>query len=63
MIMNSLFTYRDEKEGKVGIGKLPTTLQSILGDISNEYYNTIPDKRSTTYHTYYNHLTSMESSD
>jgi len=27
--MDSLFTYRDEIEGKVGIGRLPNELQSI----------------------------------
>jgi hypothetical protein len=56
--MNSLFTYKDEIEGKVGIGKLPITLEPLLDDISNEYYDIIPDKKSTTYHTYYNDLTS-----
>jgi hypothetical protein len=57
--MNSLlFTYRDKIEGKVGIGKLPNELVSILDDISNEYYNILPDKSSSTYHTYYNDLTS-----
>lgn len=51
--MNSLFTYRDDIEGKVGIGKLPNELQSILDDIKNEYYNIIPDKNASTYHTWY----------
>jgi len=51
--MDSLFTYRDDTEGKVGIGKLPNELQSILDDISQEYYNIIPDKNSSTYHTWY----------
>ena len=55
--MDTLFTYRDEIEGKVGIGRLPNELQSILDDISKEYYNAIPDKSSTTYHTYYSDLT------
>ena len=32
--MDSIFTYRDEREGKVGIGKLPDDLQFILDDIS-----------------------------
>jgi hypothetical protein len=50
--MDSLFTYRDEIEGKVGIGRLPNDLQYILQDISKEYYDMIPDKASTTYHTY-----------
>jgi hypothetical protein len=51
--MDSLFTYRDEIEGKVGIGKLPIELQSVLNDISKEYYNIIPDKNASTYHTWY----------
>ena len=50
---NSLFTYRDDIEGKVGIGKLPSELQSILDDISKEYYKIIPDKNLSTYHTWY----------
>jgi len=51
--MDSIFTYRDEIEGKVGIGKLPNELQSLLHDISKEYYKIIPDKNSSTYHTWY----------
>jgi len=51
--MSSVFTYRDDTEGKVGIGKLPTELQSILDDISDEYYDIIPDKNVSTYHTWY----------
>lgn len=54
--MDSLFTYRDEIEGKIGIGRLPTELQSILDDISKGYYNMIPDKNSSTYHTWYNDM-------
>jgi len=30
IIMDSLFTYRDEIEGKVGIGRLPNYLQYIF---------------------------------
>ena len=55
--MDTLFTHRNETEGKVGIGKVPNELCSILDDISNEYVYKIPDKSSTTYHTYYNDLT------
>jgi hypothetical protein len=51
--MDSLFTYRDEIEGKVGIGRIPNELQFILDDISKEYYNIIPDKNASTYHTWY----------
>lgn len=56
--MDNLFTYRDDIEGKIGIGKLPIELQSILGDISNEYYDIIPDKNSTTYHRWYDDMPS-----
>jgi hypothetical protein len=55
--MNTLFTHRDEIEGKVGIGKVPYELLSILDDKLKEYVNYISDKSSTTYHTYYNDLT------
>ena len=55
--MSSIFTYRDEIEGKIGIGKLPNELQSILDDISKEYYTLIPDKNSSTYHTWYQNMT------
>lgn len=54
--MNSIFTYRDAIEGKVGIGTLPNDLQAILDDISKEYYNMIPDKESSTYHTWYDDM-------
>jgi len=56
--MDSLFTYRDEIEGKVGIGRLPNDLQVILDDISKEYYNIIPDKNASTYHTWYDDMPS-----
>ena len=52
----SLFTYRDDIEGKVGIGKLPNELQSVLDDISKEYYKIIPDKNASTYHTWYDDM-------
>jgi len=55
--MDSLFTYRDNIEGNVGIGKLPIDLFPILDNIANEYTSQIPDKSLTTYHTYYNNLT------
>ena len=57
--MTELFTYRDNIEGKVGIGKLPSELHPILNDIAKEYYNMIPDKSTTTYHTYYADLTGI----
>jgi len=54
--MDSLFTYRDKIEGKIGIGRLPNDLQAILDDISKEYYNIIPDKNASTYHTWYDDM-------
>jgi hypothetical protein len=54
--MNSIFTYRDEVEGNVGIGTLPNDMKVILDDIAKEYYNIIPDKNSTTYHTWYSDM-------
>lgn len=53
---NNLFTIRDDKEGNIGIGKLPEELQSISDNMAKEYINKISDKSSTTYHTYYNDL-------
>ena len=55
--MQSVFTYRDTIEGKVGIGKLPENLNNTLEQILIEYNNLIPDTSVTTYHTYYNDLT------
>lgn len=49
----SIFTYRDETEGKIGIGKLPDELQPILNEISKEYYEMIPNKNASVYHTWY----------
>jgi hypothetical protein len=51
--MDSLFTYRNDIDGKIGIGKLPTELQSILDDLAKEYNSIIPDKTASTYHTWY----------
>jgi hypothetical protein len=56
--MDSLFTYRDETEGKIGIGKLPNEIQSILHDISKEYNDIISDKNVSTYHTWYDDMPS-----
>jgi len=53
---SNLFTYRDDVEGKVGIGKLPSDLLPILNNISSEYYNIIPDKNVSTYHTWYDDM-------
>ena len=52
----SLFTKKDDKEGNVGIGKLPDDLMPVLDKLSNEYYTQIPDKNATVYHTYYYNL-------
>jgi len=51
--MSSLFTSRDDIEGNIGIGKLPSELESILDNISNEFYGIIPDKNASTYHLWY----------
>ena len=42
--MDSLFIYRDEIEGKVGIGKLPNELQYILDYIQLMPNKTKPEK-------------------
>jgi hypothetical protein len=55
--MDSLFTYKNETEGNVGIGKLPNELIPVIDDMSKEYIHYIPDKSLTTYHTYYSDLT------
>lgn len=47
---------KDKKEGYVGIGKLPDESFPILDKILDEYYDMIPDKSKTTYHTYYTNL-------
>lgn len=56
--MKSLFQYRDDIEGKVGIGKVPSNLQSMLHELSSEYYNIIPDKNASTYHTWFKDMPS-----
>jgi hypothetical protein len=53
---NSLFLYRDDNEGKIGIGKLPYHLRQLLEDIRNEYYQKIPDINLSTYHTWYDSM-------
>jgi hypothetical protein len=60
--MNTLFTHIDDIEGKVGIGKLPNELHSILDDISKEYYDIIPDKNVSTHHIWCDNMpTSIKS--
>jgi hypothetical protein len=56
--MNNFFTYKDDVEGKVGVGKLPLELQYILEEISKEYYNIIPNKDASTFHTWYGDMPS-----
>ena len=52
----SIFTHKDELEGNISIGKVPTELESVLEDISNEYYRLIPDKSISTFHTWYSDM-------
>ena len=47
------FTKEDKEEGKIGIGKLPDELHELISNLSNEYYELIPDKSKSTYHTWY----------
>ena len=51
--MPSLFTHRDDNEGKIGIGQVPSELRPLLRNIADEYYDSIPDKNASTYHTWY----------
>lgn len=44
--MDNLFTFRDNVDGKIGIGKVPEEINSILKSISTEYYDIIPDKNA-----------------
>lgn len=48
-----MFQFRDNLEGKVGIGKIPDNLESIISDIAKEYYTIIPDKNASTFHTWF----------
>ena len=50
------FLYKDNVEGKVAIGKIPENLKYIIEDISKEYYNEIPDKTVSTYHTWFENM-------
>ena len=54
--MSDIFTYRDDKEGKVGIGKLPLELQYKLKEISKEYNSIIPDKNASTHHIWFDDM-------
>merc|ERR1711991_719009 len=54
--MNDFFTFKDDVEGKVGIGKLPLDLQGILDEISKEFYNIIPNKNDSAYHAWVNDM-------
>jgi hypothetical protein len=50
------FTHQHANDGKIAIGKLPQDAIEILIAIKNVYYNMIPDRNVTTYHTYYREL-------
>lgn len=52
-INSDIFTIRDKKEGKVGIGKLPKKFKNTLNGIKNEFENIIPNKSASTYHIWY----------
>jgi hypothetical protein len=54
--MRSIFTKTDKEEGKIGFGKIPQSLSYTTNKIANDYYNYIPDKSLTTYHTWYKDL-------
>lgn len=54
--MTYIFTHSNEVDGKIGIGKVPDEFKKILEEIKNEYYDLIPDKNASTYHTWYNNL-------
>jgi len=54
--MSDIFTHRDKKEGKIGIGKLPIHLYNSLDTIADEYIKIIPDKNKTTHHIWYNDM-------
>jgi len=47
-----IFTYRDDA-GKVGIGRLPDDIQSTLSEIGTIYHDMVPDKKTTTFHTWF----------
>jgi hypothetical protein len=51
--MDNIFTYRDNVEGKIGIGKLPLEINTLLNDISKEYNSLIINKDVSTYHTWF----------
>lgn len=54
--MMQLFTLKDEKEGNVGIGKLPNETFCVLDSMLKDYFDAIPDKSNTTHHAYYTDL-------
>lgn len=58
-----MFLYRNTIEGNVGIGKLPLALYPILENMAENYKLYIPDKTSTTFHSYYTDLTGAMKSD
>jgi len=53
---NNFFTYRDNIEGKVAIGEMPSNLRPLLDQIVTLYQSQIPNKELPTYHTWYDHF-------
>jgi hypothetical protein len=51
--MKEIFNYKDDIEGKIGIGKLPKNLENIINSISKKYNYLIPNKNASTYHTWF----------
>lgn len=50
------FLYSDDVDGKVAIGKIPDNLRNELSEISDLYYEEIPDKSKAAYHTWYKNM-------
>jgi len=60
---SSFFNKTDEKNGFIGIGKLPPETYPSIEYLAKQYINVIPDKSKTTFHTYYTELTSSLKSE
>jgi len=54
--MSGLFTNSDPNEGKIGIGKVDQSMHDDIRALAQEYYDTIPDKQATTYHTWFTNM-------
>jgi len=55
-ITSGIFQFRNNKWGKIGIGKIPSELMNITDNVSKDYIEYIPNINATTYHTYYTEL-------